>query len=243
MVSTVGAEGAQRGGHQLGVARAQRRPHRAGAVGERGQHERAVGERLRPGQRDRRDRTGRRAAGAVRQRRGSAAAVRASRSWRRSLGLGLGLAAQVLASRLRAAPTACCVRQATPGRPSVSTAASTSPPSIETFLKKWVICSACGVLVRLLPEPVTGHRGGHERPGEHQRGQPREATGGQRQPADDLDGAVDPHQLLVVWGTGSLSASLSARSESCPADRCAFRTCWSGAAQGAGHLPTRRPMA
>jgi hypothetical protein len=31
-------------------------------------------------------------------------------------------------------------RQATPGRPSVSTDASSSPPSIERFLKKWSRC-------------------------------------------------------------------------------------------------------
>ena len=60
VVSTVGAERGQGGGHQQGVARAQRAAYDRRAVGERGQHQRAVGWRLAAGQRDGRvDRTGR----------------------------------------------------------------------------------------------------------------------------------------------------------------------------------------
>ena len=53
-VSTSAPSARQRGGHQLGVARAQRAAYDAGAVGERGEHQRPVGQRLRAGQRDRR---------------------------------------------------------------------------------------------------------------------------------------------------------------------------------------------
>ncbi len=52
VVSTVGAEGRQRRGHQLGVARAQGPSYDRGPVGQRCQHQSAVGQRLRPGQLD-----------------------------------------------------------------------------------------------------------------------------------------------------------------------------------------------
>ena len=63
--STVDAERAQRVGHQLGVAGPQRRADARRAVGERGQHQRAVGQRLGPGQLD----TGRVPAACARRRR------------------------------------------------------------------------------------------------------------------------------------------------------------------------------
>ncbi len=55
-----------------------------------------------------------------------------------SLASRLAVAARWPASR-RASRAARRARQATPGLPSVSTLAISSPPSIETFLKKWML--------------------------------------------------------------------------------------------------------
>ena len=63
------------------------------------------------------------------------------------------------------------------------------PPSIETFLKKWIrwLARCCGV--RLLPEAVAGRRGRHQRGGQHRGGQPGRAAGGEREAGADLGDA------------------------------------------------------
>ena len=153
----------QRRGHQQGVARAQRPAYDGRAVGERGEHQRAVGQRLAAGQRRPRvDRAGARGAG-----HGSRARRRVTRAAYRAaqVELGLGAAwprggrpgARCRASR-RASLAARRARQATPGLPSVSPAAMSRPPSIETFLKKWTLLVARWRRVRLLPEAVPGQR-------------------------------------------------------------------------------------
>ena len=57
-----------------------------------------------------------------------------------------------------------------------------------------------GPLVRvgLVPEVVSGQRGGDDNAGKGQRGEPRELAGRQCQTTDDVDGAVDTDNHLRV---------------------------------------------
>ena len=119
--------------------------------------------------------------------------------------------------RACARPTACLARQATPGLPSVSTAAISSPPSIETFLKKWICWLAAGVCVLLLPEPVAGAAWwGPAR----RRATSADSRGARpvasARPRDDLRGAVDPDQRASSSvGTATLGATLLRRRRAC----------------------------
>ena len=191
------------------------------AVGERGQHQVAVGQRLAAGQGDVGvDRAAARGSGPVAGRRrrsvcppgvrsGTGAQVSASwacdatrRASRRAL--RVGVRATCLASRLlsaaarRASLAARCARQARPGLPSVSTAASSRPPSRPRFLRK------CVPARRAWPGRSPPRTGGRNVVGTRDAARTREARRGRRpRPSSargDHRGAVGPDQQLGVVG-------------------------------------------
>ena len=120
-------------------------------------------------------------------------------TWRRAWPRAWPRGPRCLTSR-RTPVAACFARHATPGRPSVSTAARSSPPSIERFLKKWMLLVGLGVGVGLVPELVAGHRRRQQRGGQHGAGQPRRATAGEGHGRDDLRDGVDPDERDGVLG-------------------------------------------
>ena len=202
-------------GHQRGVARPEGAPYDGRAVGDRGQHQGAVGERLAAGQRHHRVAPARAARGAGQ---GSAVRVVVTRQGYRApasaepRGRQPGLAprgcARCLASR-RTSLAARRARQATPGLPSVSTAASRRPPRVERFLKKWScwFFSAPG-----RTPPRTGGRPASSAPARRpavaaSRGAPCRSPA--RPPAASWTAALIRTSVTGSSGTGTVGASAS----------------------------------
>ncbi len=81
-------------------------------------------------------------------------------------------------------PMRCPARQRSPGLPSVSAAASSSPPKRPRFFRKWIwLLVRCGRVVAA-PEGMPGEGRRDQGAGEHQGGRPAEPAGGQHQPGD-----------------------------------------------------------
>ena len=155
-----------------------------GPVGERGQHQRPVGQRLAAGQRD--DGVDRARSPAARARVGGShprtlpSAQVTLWPWprRASRRGGAGEVAGPRAARRVAARRA---RHATPGLPSVSPAAMIRPPSIETFLKKWIRCwLRLGCRVRSSQKRCPASVVGTSEAARTVDGEPRRPAGGQR---------------------------------------------------------------
>ena len=211
-------------------------------VGERGEHEAAVGQRLAAGQRDRRvDRAGGGGRRPVTARSGRRRHGR-SRSPDRGAGCGERQPGQVAPGLARAAGVAsrrrlrgvarprgalASARRAArarpgPGLPSVSTAASSRPPSRPRFLRKWLRCWRLARRVVSSQNGVPGDRRRHE--GARRAPSTRAAAARPVASSDagaDHGRAVDPDQQLGVLrhGPSSWRATFSSSGAACLALR------------------------
>ena len=216
-VSTRGAERGQAAGHQLGVARAQRPAYDGGAVGERGEHQRAVGQRLEPGSGHvgvapgpcatrgaARGRAGHRRSVAERARRPASAQVGLGDAWPRAW----PARRRCLASRRTSRP-ARRARQATPGLALGVDGGDSRPPSIETFLKK---CTAAAPAGSPCPSPPrSGGRPASSAPARRRARRRRAAAPGRwRAPAAATIWAAALIRTSVTGsvGTGSCGTAL-----------------------------------
>ena len=120
-------------------------------------------------------------------------AVRTASCWARRV---------VREASLRVVCAAFRARQAIDGLPAVSPTAISSPPSIETFFRKWIRCWALAAVPLLFPEPVARRRGRHQRRRQGQRGQPGQPAQGQQRAGHHLDRAVQPHHVLGLGRDG-----------------------------------------
>ena len=188
-------ERGQRRGHQLGVARAQGAAYDGRAVGQRGQHQRAVGQRLRAGQLDARvDRAARHAAPATGRcgRRGVSPRPEAIGRCDFAASLASSLASRRRCLAWRRAPVAAFLaRQATPGTALGVDRGEQQPTEHREVLEEVELLVGLRGRVGLVPELVTGHGRRHQRGGQHRAGEPRSAPAGQGGGGQDLRGGVD----------------------------------------------------
>ena len=210
-----GSERAQRGRHQLGVARAQRPSYDGGAVGQGSEHQRPVGQRLRAGQVDTRvDRAARhRRRPQVEPSVWSCSRARlhapeaigrwtSRRAWPRAWPAG------------QVARLATSAGHAVPGAPGDAGAALGVDGRQHHATEHREVLEEVDLLVGLhrrvglVPELVAGDGGGHEGGREQGAGQARGAAPGQRAGREDLGHRVDAHQRHGVVGDLHLRSDL-----------------------------------
>ena len=198
--STRAPEGAQGPRHEEGVARAQRRPQAGDVVREGREHEVAVGEGLAAGEDDACvDGPGGGRCGPVS--RGHAAPGPPSASPRgRPRGPRAGPRGGSCGPRGGRCRSTSLARYASPGLPSVSTAARSRPPSRPRFLRNCVCCLARTSGSCSFQNGVCRNGGRHDRRGQHRGGDAGEAAQREERPGRHHRHAVGAHQQLGVVG-------------------------------------------